>query len=201
GRNIAAKSMELAAEKLMEEHPDTDIVVNDPGQSDLDERLTIGMGSGGSGLPDVSMVQSYDLPDYVEQFPDQFLDIGEMGFDEHIDKFVEFKSALAYNGEGNIIAAPWDVGPAGVFYRVDMFEESNVDPDEIETWDDYLDAGKKIKDAIGVDMIPVQITQEDNLYRPMINQLGISYYNENGEINIAADESHQVMEFIKKMYD
>lgn len=78
--NIAAASLDLAAERFMEKHPDAQITVRDIGDSDLYERLTIGMGSGGSGLPDVSIIHSDELHGYLEQFPDQFLNLGEMGF-------------------------------------------------------------------------------------------------------------------------
>lgn len=118
-----------------------------------------------------------------------------------MDKFVDFKSEVVKDADGNIVAMPWDTGPAGVFYRVDLFEEAGVDLEDIETWDDYIDAGKQIKEATGVDMLPIEVYSSDRIYNMLINQLGASYYTENDEINIASAESQQAMEVIKKMYD
>ena len=201
GWNVAAASMEMAAESFMEEHPNTQVTVRDIGDHDLYERLTVGMASGGSGLPDVSIIHSDELHGYLDQFPDQFTDLGEMGFEEHMDKFVDFKAEVVRDADGKIVAMPWDIGPAGVFYRVDLFEEAGVDPEDIETWDDYIDAGVQIKEATGVDMLPLEVSSADRLYRVLLNQLGASYYTEDDEINIASDESKKAMELVKKIYD
>lgn len=199
--NVAAAALQLAADDFMEMHPDVEITVRDIGDSDLYERMTVGMGSGGSGLPDVSIIHSDELAGYVEQFPNQFTHLGELGFDEHMDKFVDFKAEVVTNSDGEIVAMPWDIGPAAVFYRVDLFEEAGVNPEDIETWDDYIEAGKQIKDATGVDMLPIEVSSADRVYGLILNQLGGSYYTDEEEIDIASQESIQAMEIVKKMYD
>ena len=44
---------------------------------------------------------------------------------------------------------PWDSGPVVLYYRRDMFEKAGVDPASIETWDDFVEAGKKVVAANG----------------------------------------------------
>ena len=46
--------------------------------------------------------------------------------------------------DGKVYAVPWDVGPCGVFYRRSIFEKYGIDPEKIETWEDYINAGKVI---------------------------------------------------------
>lgn len=201
GWNVAAASMELAAERFMEEYPDVTINVRDIGDADLYERMTVGMGSGGSGLPDVSIMHSDEIAGYTEQFPDQFLNLTEWGFGEQEDKFVDFKAEVIKNSEGNIIAMPWDIGPTGVFYRVDLFEEAGVNPEDIETWEDYMNVGETIKAETGVDMLPVEASSNDSIYRLMLNQQGVSYFTEENEINIASEESKRAMSVIQEMFE
>src|SRR5690625_2587933 len=103
--------MDLAAESFMEENPGTTIKVRDIGDTDLYERMTVGMGAGGSGLPDLSIMHTDELRGYLEQFPDQFTDLSELGFDEHVDKFVDFKAEAITTDDGTVVAMPWDIGP------------------------------------------------------------------------------------------
>ena len=46
--------------------------------------------------------------------------------------------------DGKVYAIPWDIGPCAVFYKRHIFERYGIDPNKIETWDDYIEAGKLI---------------------------------------------------------
>src|SRR5699024_3343218 len=201
GWDVAAESLEEAANEFMEENPDTEIVVKDMGEDDILDRLTVGLGSGGSGLPDVTMLQSEQVAGVIGENPDQFLNLSEWGFDDYENDFSDFKKDIVKNEEGDYVAFRWDIGPVGMFYRVDYFEEAGVDPDEIETWDDYIEAGETIKEKLDIDMLPVEITYNDSIYRIMQNQLDVAYYNEEGDINVLSDESKQAFETLDEMYE
>lgn len=43
-------------------------------------------------------------------------------------------------------ALPWDSGPAGLFYRTDLFEQQKIDVKKPLKLDDLIEAGKKISD-------------------------------------------------------
>ncbi|WP_444684966.1 ABC transporter substrate-binding protein [Alkalicoccus luteus] len=199
GWNVAAASMELAVEQFQEEYPDVDVVVEDIGTEDLYDRLTVGLASGGSGLPDVTMIETDRLDNYFAEFPDGFVNLSEYGFDEHEGEFPEAKAEAMKDADGNFLAAPWDIGPAGVFYHVPHFEEAGVDPDSIETWDDYIEAGEQIQEATGAQMAPVDISSDDALFRMMMNQLGTYYFDEDGNIDIDSDEAQQALSKIQEM--
>ncbi|TGB01724.1 ABC transporter substrate-binding protein [Halobacillus salinus] len=199
GWNVAAQSMELAVDGFKEEYPDVEVKVEDIGRLDVYEKLTVGLASGGNGLPDVVMVESDRLANYQEQFPDALTNLSEMGYDEHADKFGEYKQSVTQNQDGEFFAAPWDVGPAGVFYRTDIFEEAGVNPDDIKTWDDYIEAGKTIKEKTGTKMVPVDIAKDDALYRMMLNQQGAYYFDEEGNIDVTSEESKKAFEVIKQL--
>ncbi|MDX6153981.1 ABC transporter substrate-binding protein [Marinococcus sp. PL1-022] len=197
--NVAAASLEQAAEQFMEEHPDVEITVQDSSTDDVYERLTVGLGSGGSGLPDVVSLESSQLENYKSQFPDGFMNLSENGFDEHADKFTEFKVDAAQDENGDFISMPWDIGPAGVFYRVDLFEEAGVNADDIETWDDYVAAGEKVVEETDAFMLPVQVTSDDSPYRVFLNQQGVNYFNEDGEIQLDTEEAQAAMDLMAEM--
>ncbi|KGX93969.1 ABC transporter substrate-binding protein [Pontibacillus halophilus JSM 076056 = DSM 19796] len=201
GWNVAAQSMEMAVEGFQEEYPDVDVKVEDIGRLDVYDKLTVGLASGGNGLPDVVLVESDRLANYMSEFPDSLTNLSERGYDDHSDKFGEYKNSVTQNADGEYLAAPWDIGPAAVFYRTDIFEEAGVNAEEIETWDDYIEAGKTIKEKTGVKMGPIDIAADDALYRMMMNQQGAYYFDEEGNIDLTSDESKRTFETIKEMHE
>ncbi|MCE7792701.1 extracellular solute-binding protein [Salipaludibacillus sp. CUR1] len=199
GWNVAASSMEIAIEGFQEEYPDVEVTVEDIGREDLYDRLTVGLAAGGSGLPDVTMVETDRLDNYIAEFPDGFVNLSEYGFDDHEDKFAESKIETMKNNDGDFVAAPWDIGPAGVFYNIPLFEEAGVDPDDIETWDDFIAAGETILDETGAQMVPIDISADDALFRMMMNLQGTYYFDEDGNIDLHNEEGQQALATIKEM--
>ncbi|MCA0971520.1 sugar ABC transporter substrate-binding protein [Halobacillus litoralis] len=201
GWNVAAQSMELAVDGFKEQYPDVEVKVEDIGRLDVYEKLTVGLASGGNGLPDVVLVESDRLANYQEQFPDALTNLSELGYDEHADKFGEYKTSVTQDANGDFFAAPWDIGPTGVFYRTDIFEEAGVNPEDIETWDDYIEAGKTIKEVTGTNMLPIDIANDDAMYRMMLNQQGAFYFDEEGNIDVTSEESKNAFNVIQQLHD
>lgn len=107
----------------------------------------------GSGAPDISMIEI----NYIDQFAlfGGLVDLLEEPFNagRYQNEFVEYKweQATTLDGE-QLIAFPWDIGPATVFYRRSLFEQAGLpsDPDSVQemlsTWDGYLETGRKVND-------------------------------------------------------
>ncbi|MBP0726513.1 sugar ABC transporter substrate-binding protein [Bacillus sp. RG28] len=200
GWDVAAETMSLAVKKFHEKYPDVNVKVEDFNSSDLYDKVTVGLAARGSGLPDVVLMEDERIPGYIHQFPDGFLKLNKLGYDQYKDSFNPAKLASVQNSNGDFVAAPWDIGPAGVFYRVDLFKKANVDPESIKTWDDYIEAGKKIKQATGAKLLPIDIPNYDGLFQMMLQQQGLSYFDKNGKININSDEAIRSMKIIKSLY-
>jgi multiple sugar transport system substrate-binding protein len=94
---------------------------------------------------------------YIDQFAlfGGLVDLLEEPFNagRYQNEFVEYKweQATTLDGE-QLIAFPWDIGPATVFYRRSLFEQAGLpsDPDSVQemlsTWDGYLETGRKVND-------------------------------------------------------
>lgn len=200
GWDVAAETFKLAVERFNEKYPDIEVVVEDFGSGDLYEKLTVGLVSKGSGMPDVMLVEDERIPGYINQFPDGFEDLSARGYDQYKDLFGAAKLGSVTH-EGKIIAAPWDIGPTGVFYRVDIFEEAGVNVEDIVTWDDYIEAGIQINEKLNVKMLPIDISNYDGVFAQMLQQQGTSYFNSDGEIDLTSPEAVRAMETVKKLYD
>lgn len=155
---------------FQEKYPNVNVTVEHLGVDQVYQKVSAGLSSGGSGLPDLIQVENNRIHSFTNEFPDAFVNLSAMGYDEHEDKFAEAKISGLKDDEGNIIAAPRDLGPVGVIYRVDMFEKAGVDPSEIETWEDYIEAGKKVAEQNGNYFLG---TDGDGLLRIMMQQRAV----------------------------
>ncbi|MBS4202589.1 ABC transporter substrate-binding protein [Lederbergia citrea] len=201
GWDVAAETMKLAVDGFQKEYPKVKVEVEDFNSDDLYEKLTVGLAARGAGLPDVVLMEEERIPGYLNQFPEGFVNLSKSGYDEHDDLFSDFKKKAVKNSDGDFIAAPWDIGPAAVFYRTDLFKEAGVDPNAINTWNDYIEAGKKIKAATGAKMLPIDIANYDGVFHMMLQQQGTSYFDESGNINLNSEEAIRAMSTIKELYD
>src|SRR5580698_1597910 len=56
-------------------------------------------------------------------------------------------AANAFKVNGKTVGVPFDTGLVGFYYNKDLFKKAGVDAEAIKTWDDFLDAVKKLKAA------------------------------------------------------
>ncbi|MDQ0482624.1 ABC transporter substrate-binding protein [Guptibacillus hwajinpoensis] len=191
--NINVPVLEEAAKKFKEENPDFELEVVEMGTDDVYSKLTTGLQAGGKGLPDIVLVEDDRVQGYMNAFPDAFVNVSDKGFDEMKDSFPSYKTELL-SKDGAMYGFPFDGGPTGVFYRTDIFEEAGVNAEDIKTWDDYIEAGKTIKEKTDKAMIGLDLNGDDGLYRMMLNQQGTFYFNEDKDVALTSEESKQAME-------
>lgn len=198
--NINIPVLEEAAEQFAEDNPGFELEIVEVGTPDVYQRITTGLQANGQGLPDIMLVEDDRVQGYLSNFQDAFLDISEYGFlDDHNDKFPDFKTELL-TVDGGVYGFPFDAGPAGVFYRTDLFEEAGIDAEQIETWDDFIEAGQTLRDELDVAMTGIDIANDDGVYRMMLNQQGTFYFDENEEINLDSEESIKAMEVVQRLH-
>ncbi|MEH7384240.1 sugar ABC transporter substrate-binding protein [Bacillus sp. JJ1521] len=197
--NINVPVLEKAAEIYKEDHPDFKVKIIETGGQDIKSKTTTGLQAGGKGLPDGMLQTDDELQGKLEAFPGAFANLSELGYDEFKKDFPEFKIDAA-SKDGNIYAMPFDTGPAAIFYRTDLFEEAGVNPEEIKTWDDYVEAGGKIKEATGKAML--SFDQADaNVYTIILNQEGEGYYDEDNNLTVGSEASVNALEVLKGLHD
>lgn len=193
GWNVAASSLQVTADLFMEMYPNVEVVVSDIGRTDVYDRVTVGLAAGGEGLPDVIQLDER-LPSFSYNFPGGFMDLTDL-MEPYMDE-IDPSKVPVISHDGSIIAAPWDSGPVGVFYRRDLFEAAGVNPEDIETWDDYLAAGEAIMEETGAHLFQVDMANDDGTFRILLNQVANFYFNEAGEIILHHEPAVRAMEFL-----
>lgn len=193
--DVALKSLQVAAENFKKEHPKVDFQFEDMGNSQIYDKMLTGLASG-TGLPDVVSLEGDAVPLYSAKFPNGFVDLTDVVKEEH---FLPVKMAEV-TSNGKVVAFPWDAAPCGLFYRTDLFEQAGVKAEDIKTWDDYIEAGKKL-DKIGVKMLPLAVSKNDTVFRIILNQLGAFYFDGEGKTVLDNEATIKAMSIVKKMYD
>lgn len=184
--------------KFEEKYPNVEVTVEQLSADQVYEKLNAGLSGGGSGLPDVLQIENKKIQSFTQQFPDAFVNLEDLGFDQYADAFPESKVEGLKDESGNIVAAPRDLGPVGVFYRVDVFEEVGIDPATIKTWNDYIEAGKKIVAETDMSLLG---TESDAILRVMLQQQDSYYFTDDGKIDINSEEAQRAMATLKEMVD
>ena len=109
-----------------------------------------------SGLEKIqATIASGTQPDLCELGSEWVLRFGYEGvledltahYAEIADSFIMWDSA---RWKGRVYGLPWVQGSRALFYNVDLFERAGLDPDRPpETWDDLVDAAKRIDELPG----------------------------------------------------
>jgi multiple sugar transport system substrate-binding protein/lactose/L-arabinose transport system substrate-binding protein len=195
GWDVAAKSLDLIDEPY-EEANGGDVTITQIGRADMKDKFKSTLLSG-SGAPAAAMMESVDAASWVDTggLRDISPWLDEAGIK---DKFVEGKWG-PLEKDGGTYALPWDIGPVGTFYRRDVMDNHDIDPSSIETWDQYIEEGKKLPDDQYLLNLPSN--DYDGLWRMMFRQLGGQPFTANGAVNIHSDKSLQVARILKRIRD
>lgn len=199
--DVALMQLQDAAAEYQKDHPDVTFEFEEMGTDQIYKKLSTSLATG-NGIADIIAIEGDVLVGYADKFPEGFLDVSDA---INTDDFLTGKLAeVTYKDK--VHAFPWDAGPVGMFYRTDYFEQAGVSPDDIETWDDLIEAGKKIEAACKtpggnpVKMIPVD-PKKSSLYSMIRNEFGIGVFDADGKPMVDDERSIAAMEMADKIYD
>ena len=176
------------------EHPGVKVELQFGSTSDHHQALVTAIAAG-SGAADVVMLEQA----WVGRFKDG------TGFENLLaepylagdfkDDFVDYKWDLAVSIDGSqMIGLVWDIGPATIFYRRDVFEDAGLpsDPEAVDellsTWDGVLEAAQKVYIEGERWLLP----SASYLYEWI--WMNRDFYNENLELNVEKEGAQEALE-------
>lgn len=156
----------------------------------------------GSGAPDIMHVEQRDFQTFQRQFEGQFADLTEF-LEPYEGEFAEIAWTAA--GDGTAMhGVPWDLGPAGVWYRTDLYEEAGLNPEDIKTWDDFIEAGQTLQEKLDdVNMVAFDTTGSDpnpSTWMLLMAQDGGTYTTD-GKIDFANVPNVEAMQQVRDFKD
>ncbi|KAB2335643.1 ABC transporter substrate-binding protein [Bacillus mesophilum] len=103
-----------------------------------------------------------------------------------------------YGKDGKHYAIPTHLGATVVYYNQEIMDEAGVDIDAIETWADYVEAGKTVLEVTGKPMTTVE-TDEHWSFWPLVSQSGSSFFDENDELTLDNEKNIEALQFLRDM--
>lgn len=195
GWNIAAATFRDQAEAFEKANPDIAVDVQEV--DDKYTRFTARMAAG-VDIPDIVLVQNRDLSTFMNKYPDAFLDITDEVAD-YKDNYIP-ASWDAVTKDGKIYGVPMDMGPAALFYRADLWQQAGIDANAIETWDDFIAAGKKLDEHFHGEVSMTGTAEDSDFYDLLLTEAGGAYVSQddkeviiNNEAGVKATEMYQKM--------
>lgn len=198
-------------------HPNIEIVPQIYKWEDAHKKLLTAM-SAGSGAPDIAMIDISQLDQFLK-YPDKFYNLNDFGAKDLAKDYLEWKWKQSMVGDKQL-GLPTDIGPMVLYYRQDLFQQAGLpsEPNDvaakIKNWDDFLAAGKTLKEKTGADILsnPYELygairDQGNELYfdkddkliidtNPQIKK-ALDYYKKAREMGIAAayDQKNALQEY------
>ncbi len=127
--------------------------------ADTHDKLLTSFASG-TGAPDITTLEIGRVGGFTAK--GGLADLKAAPFDggKYEADMVKYKWTQGSTSDGRLVAMPWDIGPAGVWYRTDVFEKLGlpIEPEAVEelishtkgkTWDDFFALAQQVSEKSG----------------------------------------------------
>jgi len=113
-----------------------------PGKHDAEvyEALRLALAAGGEGLPDLVNMNYIGVPEFAAG--GQLLNLAGL-MEPYVDDLLPGAKVLA-SYEGNLVGIPTSIKTKIWYYRKDMFSDAGIDVAKIKSYEDYMEAGRKL---------------------------------------------------------
>ncbi len=136
----------------------------------------------GAGAPDVCSLEIGLIGGFTGR--GGLVDLRQPPFnaDQFKEDLVHYKWVQGSTRDGRLLAMPWDIGPAGLWYHVDILRDAGFETEpekmqaRIKTWDDWFQLAEDLKKKTGGKTSLFADAFNDVLI-PMIEQQGHGWYD------------------------
>lgn len=198
GWNIAGEALGLVKPEFEQTHPETVIDLKVVGTA-MQSRFLLSL-STGRGAPDIMQLQEREAAKYTNT--GRLADLSSWAAKYENDFPPSFWQS-SVGEDGKVYAIPWDIGPCAIFYKRWIFQKYGINPDKIETWDDFLAVGQELlkKSGGNTRLFPLAKNATRDTFIMLMQQNGGGFFNERGEIIVDSPQNLEALELIRKMLD
>jgi arabinosaccharide transport system substrate-binding protein len=133
-------------------------------------------------------------------------DIGLLDLTERLEKSGLDKRLVAsrlslWSSEGRVYALPHDVHPVMLAYRRDLVENLGIDVTQLDTWDKFVDVGRRVtRDTDGdgtIDQYMIDLSYDGSWsLDALLLQRGAQLFDERGKVAFNSDVTVEVFEWL-----
>ena len=188
----AAEALSVVVPDFNKLYPNVEVKISN--LADTQEKAQIAIAAG-TGAPDVFSMQGNDSQRYIKA--GGLLDLTEV-IGPCTKDFAAYKIEEATGDDGKIYAIPWDMGPVGLYYRKDLWEEKKFEVPKL--WSEYIEQGIEFAKESHF-MIEMPKSGSSYQFDLLLQQLGGSYFKRDGTVTVDDELGVKAMTMIKQMYD
>ncbi|WP_227521930.1 ABC transporter substrate-binding protein [Bacillus solitudinis] len=182
-----------------EEHPDEPInleMTNYPFE-EMHNKLLIALQSG-VGAPDLANIEIKKWSSFLQGSEE---DIELVPLNDIVEPILD-KAVTArftnYSKDGTYYGLPTQVAATVTYYNKQIMDEAGIDPLTIETWDEFVEAGKVVKEKTGKPMTTIEAPGAWSFW-PLISQRGSDLIGDDGSVIIDNEINTEVLQFVSDM--
>ena len=195
------KAAKMAAQEYEKTHLDVNVhIITKEREEILSDTKVILSGKAYENLPDVIMIEDYDVQDVLESYEDEFVELTDK-----IDytRYVDYKNQLC-SKDGKGYGIPFDCGTTALFYRLDIIERAGYTQADMEnlTWDRYMEIGKNVYAKTGIPMLTLDPTDLP-VVRLIMQSCGSWYVQQDGTTADIVDNEalYRALEIYKELLE
>lgn len=188
----------IAAFPEMADKLDIEVVIEGDGDAGVAEKMRLLLASG-EPLPDMVRLNYTQYEEF--RSADLLYDLSD-AIAPYKEEIIPAVLEMMTGEDGGVYCMPQEVKPKIWYYRTDVFEKAGVNPEDVNTVDELIEAAKKVNEATG--------TFIENYIPPfnaydlvmLLSGNGGKFYDEKGDFTIASDAGvRTAFETLKKYYD
>jgi arabinosaccharide transport system substrate-binding protein len=188
------------AELWNEKNPDRKVAIKGVvyPYDDMHNKLLVALQSG-EGVPDLADVEVNKFPNFLKGTP-QLVPLNDI-VEPELDNVVKSRFDI-YAKDGKYYGIDFHVGATVIYYNKEILDQAGVNPDDIKTWDDYAEAGKKVLEATGKPMTTVELTDIISVWPQVMQAPGLDeLQTADGRLNLTSDIVVRPIQYQKKLLD
>lgn len=199
--NVAASHLQATVESFNKKYPKIKVNVTEfGGNAALKQKLFIALGAN-SDLPNLIQIEDVDVPLITENYHEFILDLKDKMPNNWSNIVAPSKISTSFDSMGKQVVMPFGIGIGVLFYREDLFKKAGINIEDIVTWEDYINAGKKLQSVLpNTKMIGMPYPQGFSAFiRAVMLQQNKDYFTKDGKIAIASKEAIEAGKLIQRL--
>jgi len=186
----------LMAESWNAQFTDRPLVLDSSvfGYDDNHNNLLISL-QAGTGAPDMADIEISRFALFLAGEPQLYDFNAELA---PIEEFVIMSRMENYAKDGRYYGIDYHVGIPVIYYNTAILSEAGIDYMDIVTWDDFIEAGLALKEATGIPMATIEVTEHWSYY-PLVTQRGSDWFDSNGNVTLDSAANIEVMQMLYDM--
>jgi arabinosaccharide transport system substrate-binding protein len=188
--------MQKQVERFNAEHPEVKLKLEPTtiAYQEMHDKLLIALQSG-TGAPDLVDIEIAKFGTFLRG-DIQLHDLTPLV--ENTKKDVVQERLAPYQVGGKQYGVDYHMGAVVMYYNKELMDKAGVDIDSIKTWDDYIEAGKQVKEKTGAWMATAETTDKWTV-SPVMQQNGGGVYDKAGNLILDGEANVEALQLLSDM--